>query len=596
MKVGEHRDALVGRLRVLSRLVGVSFGLLIVAFWFVQVVRGEHYRELAENNRLRRLPVEAPRGAIVDVHGRVLVENLPSFNLRLDRSRSADLAASLDFAATVLGREPGDLVAVLERYRKVPSYQPVLLAENLVLPEVARFRVAELGHPEFDVVATQRRVYRLGSYAAHVLGYLGEARPDELAAAKGALDPGDWIGRRGVERVYDQLLRGEDGERSVVVDSRGLAVEEQGRRLGRPGETLRLTLDADLQQEAERLLDGQAGAIVAMDPRNGAIRALVSAPGFDPNLFARRLGSDEWRRLVDDPRHPMQNRAFSSAFSPGSVFKIVIAAAALEQHVTDLDRRIWCPGSAEHYGRRFHCWRRGGHGWVDLRRALRDSCDVYFYEIGRELGIERIAAAARKFGLGSPTGIDLEGERSGLVPDDEWSRRERRHPWYPGETISVAIGQGALLTTPLQLAVMVSAVANGGQLVVPHLVAGDDSLPPRQLGLPDAILAPVREGLWRVVNDHGTGSSARVDGLDVAGKTGTVQVVSHEAWQDTSQLPWEQRNHAWFVSYAPADDPQLVVVVFVEHGGQGSKAAAPLARALHAFYFLRSDLGTAAAS
>ena len=595
MKVGEHKEALAGRFRVLSRLVGISFVLLVVAFWFVQVVRGEHYRTLAENNRLRRLPVEAPRGSIVDVHGRVLVENLPSFNLLLDRSRSGDLAASIDFAGAILGRDPAELRALLARYRGLPAYRPVLLAENLLLAEVARFRIAELEHPEFDVEATQRRVYRLGSQGAHVLGYLGEAHAEELAASAGELASGDWVGRRGVERAYDRRLRGEDGERIVVVDSRGLAVEEQGRALGRPGETLRLTLDADLQQEAERQLLGRAGAIVALDPRDGAVRALVSAPGFDPNLFARRLGSEDWQRLVEDPLHPMQNRALASAFPPGSVFKFVMASAALEQGVTDLGRKIYCPGYAEHYNRRFHCWRRGGHGWVDLGRALRDSCDVYFYQVGRELGIERIAAAARRFGLGAPTGIDLGGERGGLVPDEAWSQRQRRHPWYPGETISVAIGQGALLTTPLQVAVGIAALANGGRLVTPHLVADARVPAPRPLGYSPAILAPVREGLWRVVNDGGTAGSARVPGLEVAGKTGTVQVVSHQAWQDTSTLPWEQRNHAWFASYAPAGAPELVVVVFVEHGGQGSRAAAPIAGALHAFYF-RTDLGTAAAS
>jgi penicillin-binding protein 2 len=593
VKIGEHREALQARVRVLSRVTSGALVALALAFWFVQVLQGSHYRDLAENNRLRRLAVEAPRGTIVDRNGRVLVENLPAYNLLLDRSRVKDVGAALDFAARVLERPRAALDAVMARYRGVAAFQPVLLAENLTFDEIARFRVAELEHPEFDVEATHRRVYRLGSHAAHVLGYLGEARPEEIAAA--GLGLGDWIGRRGVERAYDARLRGEDGERIVVVDSRGQPIEEQGRALGRPGQSLRLTIDADLQQEAERLLEGQVGAVVALDPRDGAIRALVSAPAFDPNLFARRLGVEEWRALVDDPHHPLQNRALQSAFPPGSVFKAIVAAAAIGEGVATSGKGVYCPGFAEHYGRRFHCWKRGGHGWVDLERALEVSCDSYFYQVGRELGIDRIAAWARRFGLGSATGIDLEGERTGLVPDVAWSERVRKHPWYPGETISVAIGQGALLTTPLQVAVAIAAVANGGYRVTPHLLEGAGAPAPQPIGLEPRILAPVRQGLWRVVNAGGTGAAVRLPGVEVAGKTGTAQVFSHEAWQDTSNLPWERRNHAWFASYAPAAAPELVLVVFVEHGGQGSRTAAPLAKALHAFWF-RVDLGATAAS
>jgi len=593
MKIGEHKETLQHRVRVLSRVVAVALAGLAGAFWFVQVVEGSRYRELAENNRLRRLSVEAPRGAIVDRNGRVLVENLPSYNLLLDRSRAQSLPASLAFAAAILERPRAELDAVLERYRGTALFQPVLLAESLTFPEVARFRVEELEHPEFDVEVTHRRVYRLGTHAAHVLGYLGEARPEELARPDAGLEPGDWVGRRGVEHIYDASLRGEDGERTVVVDSRGLPVREYGRELGRPGQPLRLTLDADLQQEAERLLEGQVGAVVALDPRDGAVRALVSTPAYDPNLFARRLAVEDWRRLAEDPRHPLQNRALQSAFSPGSVFKMIVATAGLAEGVVTPANGVFCNGSAKFYGRTFHCWKRGGHGGVDLERALEVSCDVYFYTLGQKLGIDRIARWARRFGLGSPTGVDLEGERTGLVPDEEWSERVRKHPWYGGETISVAIGQGSLLTTPLQVAVFAAAVATG-HLVTPHLVEGAPVSAPRPLDVPPGVLDPVRRGLVRVVAG-GTGAAARVPGLEMAGKTGTVQVVSHDAWQDSSTLPWELRNHAWFASYAPASHPELVVVVFIEHGGQGSRAAAPVARALHALYF-RVDLGTPAAS
>jgi penicillin-binding protein 2 len=435
----------------------------------------------------------------------------------------------------------------------------------------------------------QRRFYRLGAQGAHLLGYLGEVRAAELERPESPYRSGDWVGRRGIELAYDRKLRGSDGERVVVVDSRGLPIREFGRQLGRPGEPLQLTLDADLQQEAEHALEGQVGAVVALDPRDGAVRALVSAPAYDPNLFTRRLAAADWRALVENPLHPMQNRALSSAYSPGSVFKIVMATAGLAEGLITPSHTQSCGGAANYYGRRFHCWKKGGHGTLDLEGALAHSCDVYFYALGQRLGIDRIAKYARLYQLGTKTGIALEGERSGLVPDEAWSQAVRKHPWYAGETISVSIGQGALLTTPIQVATMIAAVANGGRLVTPYLVAGQP-LPGRPIALPkavlDDVLPPIRRGLFRVVNEPGgTAYSARLPNVHVAGKTGTTQVVSQVAYADSSQAPWEQRNHAWFASYAPAERPELVVVVFVEHGGMGSRVAAPIAKAVHERYF-----------
>lgn len=596
MKVGEHRELLVVRAQRLARSLAVLLSLVGSAYFFVQVVHGAGYRELAENNRLRRITLEAPRGLIEDRSGRTLVENLPAYRLTLDLGRSEDLDESVRFASNVLGVAGDDLRRRLATAAAARAVRPVVLAESLSLSEVARFRVARLEHPEFEIEIAQRRFYRLGEHAAHVLGYLGEVSRDELRSDTSGLRAGDWIGRRGVERAYDRRLRGEDGERVVVVDSRGLPVEEFGRRTGRAGETLRLTIDAGLQQEAERMLAGRVGAVVALDPRDGAVRALVSAPAYDPNLFARKLASAQWRALVDNPRHPLQNRALQSAYSPGSVFKVVVAAAALAEGVVSSAHREFCGGYSTHYGRRFHCWKRGGHGSVDLVAALEQSCDVYFYAVGQRLGIERIARYARAMGLGEATGIDLAGERAGLVPDEAWSLRSRRHPWYPGETISVAIGQGALLTTPIQVARMFAAVANGGRLVTPHVVVGS-ATPSRPLGLPPESLTAIRTGLERVVNgERGTARGARVPGVTVAGKTGTVQVVSQEAYADTSDAPWHLRNHAWFASYAPAERPELVVVVFVEHGGKGSTAAAPIAKALYAHLFGPEPAFVAAAS
>lgn len=590
-RLGEQREHLVGRVRVLSAALMAVLLAIAACFWFVQIVKGSHYRELAEDNRLRRLPVRAPRGIVFDRHGRALVENVPSYNLLLDRSLARNVEASLAFAATVLGREPSALGAVLERYRAIPEFTPVLLEENLTLAQVARFGVKSLEHPEFAVETGHLRLYRHVEQAAHVLGYLGEVTAAELRKAGGAYQAGEAIGKKGIEQAYDRELRGRSGERVVVVDSRGRLLSEAVGEPAEPGRNLTLTLDLELQQEAERYLKarGGVGAVVALDPRNGEVLVMASAPSFNPNSFARRLQAEQWRALLADPNHPLQNRAIQNTHSPGSVFKIVLATAGLSEGVVSATDSVYCSGAATFYNRSFRCWKRGGHGRVALHEALRGSCDVYFYALGQKLGIESIARYARLFGFGTPTGVALSGEKAGLVPDPDWSQRVRKSPWYPGETISVAIGQGPVLVTPLQMAVMMAAAANGGRRVTPHLVRGEAVAAPARLPLDSTALAVVKRGLWAVVNEAGTGSIARVAGLEVAGKTGTVQVVAQKTWTDSASLPFQQRDHAWFASFAPTDQPRLVVVVFIEHGGKGSQAAAPLAKKLYEIHF-RADL------
>ncbi len=587
--VRAHRQELIGRVRALSVAAASVLGLIAGGFWYVQVVRGGHYAELAENNRLRQLTVRAPRGLVYDRHGSTLIENVPSYTLLLDRSRSADLEATLKFAAAVLERPVERLAEEVARAGALPSFEPVPVARNLTLAQVARLAAAGWEHPELEIEVSPLRFYRHGRQTAHLLGYIGEVGEAGLAAAGGRLHPGDRVGRDGVERTYDDALRGVDGERVVVVDSRGRTLEEHRRAPARPGRRLELTLDLPLQQAAERLLRERVGAVVALDPADGAVRVLVSSPAYDPNAFARGLEPGEWQALLADGGDPLQNRALANAYSPGSVFKIVMATAGLAEGVIVPGHRVYCNGATTIYGRSFACGRRGGHGWVDLRQALERSCNVYFYHLGQTLGIERIARWAHAYGLGEPTGIDLAGERPGLVPDPAWSRTERGHPWYPGETISVAIGQGPLLVTPIQLARMTAAVANGGRLVTPHMVADPDApAPVRRLPLAPGLLALVRDGLTAVVNDaQGTAYwSAHSDLVTIAGKTGTVQVVGREGL-DGRARPEALQNHAWFVSFAPAGAPELVVVAFVEHGGSGSGGAAPIARALYEEYFAR---------
>jgi penicillin-binding protein 2 len=588
MQVGEYREDLVARVRVLSGALTTLLVVIGACFWVVQIVQGAYYRDLAENNRLRKLPIQAPRGLVYDRDGEILVENVASYNLMLDRSRSPDLAASLAFAAAILERPAADLAALLERYRATPRFALVLIAENLSLGQVARFGVHNLEHPEFEVEVAPLRLYRHAEQTSHVLGYLGEVTAEELQSRPGVYTAGDWVGKKGIEQRYDDGLRGRDGERVAVVDSRGRLLEEYRGLQAVGGRSLTLTLDLELQQAAERLLRDKVGAVVALDPRNGDVLAMASSPAYNPNLFARRLQPQEWQALLAAPNQPLQNRAVQNTYSPGSLFKIVIALAGLTEKVIDPRDTVYCGGSASFYNHRFRCWRQGGHGRVDFTAALRGSCNVYFYTVGQRLGIERIARYARLLGLGDPSGLDLNGEKSGNVPDPRWSERVRRTPWYPGETISVAIGQGPLLVTPLQIANLMAVVANGGYKVQPHLVRG--AVPPERHRLPidAAALEVVRRGLQAVV-ESGTGGNARVPGLDIAGKTGTVQVVAQKTWTRSEDLPPEHRDQAWFASFAPVAEPRLVVVVFIEHGGMGSQAAAPIAKQLYETYF-RADL------
>lgn len=587
--VREHRDDLVSRVRILT---AVATGLLVViatGFWFVQLVQGDYYRELAENNRLRKLPVKAPRGLILDRKGRLMVENVPSYNLMLDRSRSADLSRSLAFAAGVLGRPVAELEALLGSYRSLPEFKPVLLAENLTLSQVSRFGVESLEYPEFEVEVHHLRLYRHREQTAHLLGYLGEVAQEEIDESDGAYSPGDLVGKKGIEQTYDAVLRGKDGERVVVVDSRGELLEEYRRVAAVPGQNLTLSIDLDLQQEAARWFEGpeKVGAVVAMDPRNGEILALVSAPSYNPNIFARRLQKGEWKALIEAPYHPLQNRALQNTFSPGSTFKIIMLTAGLTEGLFGEHTRVSCAGAKGFYGRSFRCWRKGGHGSVDAHGSLKLSCDVYFYTLGQKMGIEKIARYSRIFGFGQPTGIEIQGEKRGLVPDNAWSLDVRKHKWYPGETISVSIGQGPVLVTPLQMAEMTALVANGGYKVKPHLLKDADLPPPEHVPLDEDALRIVREGLWAVVNEPGGTAygSARLPGVEIAGKTGTVQVIGYSQRLDARALPFKYRDHAWFTSFAPADDPQLVVAVFVEHGGGGSRVAAPIAQAIYAKHF-----------
>lgn len=590
MKIRHHREELVRRVAGLAAATQAAVLIIASSYWSVQVADGSYYRELADNNRLRKLTIEAPRGLILDRFGRPLVENAPSYSLLLDRSSSQDLASSLAFAGEILNIPVADLEQSLEEFDRIPRFQPIRLAQELSLAQLARFEVEHLEHPEFEIETEHLRLYRHAHQTAHVIGYLGEVTNADLARPDSPYSPGDLVGKKALEGLYEDHLRGQTGELVVVVDSRGQLIEEFDRLHANSGSDLHLTIDLDLQQTAADLLDGTVGAIVALDPQQGEVLAMVSAPSFNPNSFARRLRQEEWRGVLEHPHHPLQNRVLQNTYPPGSIFKIVMALAGLDRSLIDAEgTTAYCRGYSKIYNNQYRCWQAAGHGTVDLRKALKKSCNVYFHQLGQKLGIDQIAHYSRLFGLGSRTGIDLSGEKSGLVPDSKWSLKARGAPWYPGETISVATGQGPVLVSPLQAAVLVAAVANGGTLVRPHLVR-DPSSPPllsdRRIDLAPEHFDLVKEAMWSVVNEvGGTGIAAAIQGLDIAGKTGTAQVITQERRIDNEDLARENRDHAWFASFAPLNDPRLVVVVFVEHGGAGSKAAAPLAKKMYEAFF-----------
>jgi penicillin-binding protein 2 len=604
----EDRRPVLSRIDLAMRILWGLLGLLAGVYWVHQVLRGEDYERQAENNRMRKVPVTAPRGFILDRNGVVLAENEPSFTLLLYRRETKDLDGSIRFVAELFNRPFDEMKRRVERDRSYYDFVPVVLQENLTVSEVGAVQARALEHPELVVQKTERRVYTQGTVAAHLLGQLGEATAEQVAARAKAHPgdeslprPGEAIGQQGVEASYQDLLAGVSGSRSYVIDSFGREVGESGHVDPMPGNTLQLTIDAGLQQLAEDYFAGKVGAAVALDPKTGEVLALVSAPAYDPNLFTRRVTRAEWDGILTDPRRPLNNRVLQNLYSPGSTWKPFMAYAILK-HGIDPKERVFCPGGLTFYGRPFRC--HGKHGSVDLATALQVSCDSYFYTMGKRLGIDAIADAGKHFGFGRLSGIDLAHEKAGIVPSTEWSATVRKHPWYAGETISVAIGQGPVLVSALQQARALCGIANAdGALPTPHLFHIGENVRSGErfvyrpavkesvawAGLPRDV---VLDGLWRVVNQPGgTAYGSRVAGIDMCGKTGSVQVVGQKEAKKGHLLPEQLRDHGWFIGFAPKDDAQIVVAVFAEHGEHGSSAAAPLAAKVCAYWVTKRRAG-----
>jgi penicillin-binding protein 2 len=573
-------------------IVLAAFLVLGLRLFHLQVVQGEEYRRLSENNCIRLQDIDPPRGQILDRQRRLLVDNRPSFNLVMVPRDAKPVDTTLARLADGVGLDLEELAHAAERTRSV--YRPVVLRADIDRDLLAAVEARRYDLPgvTVDVKALRRYVY--GDSAAHLLGYMGEINAEELAGGRyPGCRGGDSIGKFGIEKNCEPLLRGQPGGRQVEVDARGQVIRILKTVEAVPGHNVVLTIDHRLQAVAEQSLGDRAGAVVAVDPRNGEVLVMASRPSFDPNAFVGGISRRDWQALVENPRRPMENKAIQATYPPASTYKIVTAMAGLQEGEIDGRSQFFCPGQLRYGNRAYRCWKRGGHGHLNVVEAISQSCDVFFYQVGIKLGVDRLARYARSCGLGSPTDVGLDHEEAGLIPTAAWKKGRFGVPWQGGETLSVAIGQGYNLVTPIQMAMMIAAVGNGGTLYQPRLVHAVESAEGRVIEQPEPVvkgriavgarnLDLIQEGLWRVVQgDRGTARGIRLEGIDISGKTGTAQVFSRKGETDgKGDVADHLRDHAWFVAYVPSEAPGIAVAVIIEHGEHGSSAAAPVARAV----------------
>lgn len=568
---------------LLQCMVGILFFIFVVRFWYLQVHRGEDFARQAQENRLREERIFAPRGLITDVNGVVLADNRLAYGLTLVREDCHDIPATLAQISAWTGIPLDRLTAKYHQDRlKVKSFEPLLLITDMDFELVSRIEAELIYWPGLEIVVRSKRNYPEGPLFAHVLGYVAEANDKEMKA-DASLAMGDLVGKQGLELVLERHLRGNKGLYQIEVDVLGRSLGKTLLEEPRSGQEARLSLDTRLQKAAWDALDGQAGCIVVMEPDTGKLRALVTSPSYDNNLFAAGISHKDWEELRTNKRFPLQNRVIQSVYPPGSVWKLMMAAMFLEEGIRPAES-VYCSGQVKLGNQIFRCWKRGGHGSVDMTQAIVGSCDVYFYHFAEKLGVDRIERFAKASGFGAPTGIDLPHEKSGLVPSKAWKRRRFGQGWARGETLNVSIGQGFTLVTPLQVAVNVAALLNGGKLVKPQLLA-DASVEAR--GLMPA-KPQTRDFVINAMRKTASVGTARVVGrkdADMGGKSGTAQVVKLKMTRDrrlkNSEMAYEQRDHAWMATWGIKDDKKYVVVVMVEHGGGGSSTAGPIAKKIY---------------
>jgi penicillin-binding protein 2 len=573
------------RLTAVQYIVLFIFLLLAYGLWRLQVMHSDEYALLAEKNRVRNIPILAPRGKILDREGRVIVDNYPSFSALLLRDSARDLNADAAAIALGLHLNADEVRQRIRRFAAMPQYQPIFLKEDITPDELAFIEAHKNELPELETIMAHRRLYPRSGFMAHLVGYVGEVSEDMLNQPQFELyNPGDVVGVSGVEKQYNGILMGKNGSRRAIVNSRGREVSRLDETPAEPGKQLKLTLDIDLQIAAEQAIEGKNGAIVAMDPHTGEILAMVSRPTFNPNDFTVKISRDEWNKLANDPDKPLLNKAIQAQLAPGSTFKILMATAGWQENIAQT-LNVHCNGGATFYGRRFGCWVKSGHGAVDLTKAIYQSCDVFFYTLAEKLGIDRIAKYATAFGLGQKTGIDLPNEVSGVMPSEEWKIRNFKQKWFAGETISVGIGQGAIAITPVQLMRAVGAISMDGRMVVPHVI-NPSNLPTGYVeatNYTEVKNIPVDPTGWNTITDamsrvllpEGTAPSAHIPGIDIAGKTGSAQIVSL-ALRAKHQNNADFAQNGWFVGFTPRRNPDIIVCVLFE-GGEHGKLAARLA-------------------
>ncbi|MDQ1406595.1 MAG: penicillin-binding protein 2 [Acidobacteriaceae bacterium] len=567
-------------------IVGM-IGVLLLGFWKLQIIDAEKYASMAERNRVRSIPVIAPRGRMLDRDGRVLVDNRPSFSVLLLRDDPALVEKNLPAIADGLNIAVEDLRDDLSTTRNLPKFQPIVIKPEASDADIAFIESHRSDIPILEMISVSRRRYLPGGFMAHASGYVGEVSEQQIESSNGRFRPGDFAGKTGLEKQYNDLLMGTDGMRRVIVNSVGKEVGRLSTQEAIPGKQIQLTIDYDLQQVAEQSLGTRPGAVVALDPRSGEVLAMVSRPTPDPNDFSVRVSNEIWKRLNDDPLHPMLNRAIQAQLAPGSVFKIITATAMLEDKVPPDSYTSFCPGYAYFYGRQFKCWVFGksSHGVVNFRKAILESCDIFFYNVGMKLGIDRLAYYATKMGIGHKTGIDLPSEEPGLMPSQEWVERVFHRKWYPGETISVSTGQGAVTTTPLQLARTIGGIATGGIFKQPHLLKDAQNVGEERFNISEPTVEKITDAMYGVVNDGGTGASLKLAGVELSGKSGTAQVIGYST-RDRLGKSKKFEDNAWFVGYAPRRNPEIVVAVLVQESGQhGGTASGPVVRDIIKAYY-----------
>jgi penicillin-binding protein 2 len=589
------------QLKVTILFVLMAFAILILRLWFLQIVNGPAYRAKSEHNRIRLQDIPPFRGMILDRNGEVLVDNRPSYDLYVIPEEVQERSQLLSRLSSLAELNQEATARLLDKAARGYPFKPVCLKRDMSRDELASIESHRFDLPGVMIHVRPQRHYFYKGFASHVLGYLGEISENQLLSGRFPKNrTGDLIGKRGVELKWQTQLNGIRGGEQVEVDAVGRKIAVVSRKDPISGANICLTIDKRLQFLAEKSLQEKHGAVVAINPSNGEILALASSPSYDPNLFIKGLDEKTWQDMASSKDFPLQNRAITGQYPPGSVFKIVVALAALEEGVVTPEEEIFCNGTYSLGNATYRCWKKQGHGRVNLHRALVESCDVYFYTLGRRLGVDKIAQYARRMGLGKETGLDLDHEKSGLIPTTQWKLKRWGIPWQRGETVITAIGQSFVLATPLQMANLISSVFNGGRVYSPQVTKwvrkpnGDSlfefaAISAGEIGIKPEHLELVKKALVGVVNQaHGTGSKARLKDILVAGKTGTAQVVAlrkEGASKREEDIPVELRDHAWFVAIAPASAPEIAVAVLIEHGGHGGSAAAPIAREIMEAYF-----------